>query len=139
MIKLTIPGDAVSKQSFRVAFKNGKMFKYKDEDVKTQEKFIGVIAREIYNHKPLENPLSMQVIVYRSMPKYIWDSKKKRAMALNKQLLPITRPDFDNITKLLGDALEKIIYRNDSLICKYSFEKYYAEIPRTEIIIKEIK
>lgn len=49
-----------------------------------------------------------------------------------------TKPDADNLEKSLNDAMEKIIFYNDSQIAKHTTIKAYGKIPRTEIIVKEL-
>ena len=56
-------------------------------------------------------------------------SKKKRQAALAGDLAPIGKPDFDNLAKCAGDALNKIVWADDSQIINASFRKFYAEEP----------
>lgn len=136
IISLEIPGDPVSKQSFRYT-RSG--IKYKDKKVVVQEAYIKLIATSVKPETLLMGPLRVSIIVYISMPRYILNSKKKRAFAIAQKLLPTKKPDCDNITKLILDALEKVIYNNDSQICVYNFQKFYSDNPRTEIIIEELE
>lgn len=56
-------------------------------------------------------------------------SKKKRLAALAGDVMPTGKPDFDNISKIVGDALNKIVWKDDSQIINASFRKFYAEVP----------
>lgn len=56
-------------------------------------------------------------------------SKKKRQAALSGDLMPTGKPDFDNISKIVGDALNKIVWKDDSQIINASFRKFYAPEP----------
>lgn len=56
-------------------------------------------------------------------------SKKKRSAALAGDLMPTGKPDFDNIAKIVGDALNKIVWKDDAQIINCSFRKFYAESP----------
>ncbi len=56
-------------------------------------------------------------------------SKKKRSAALAGDLMPTGKPDFDNISKIVGDALNGIVWKDDSQIINASFRKFYAEHP----------
>lgn len=49
------------------------------------------------------------------------------------------KPDTDNIAKNIKDALNKIAFPDDSQIVTEIIEKWYADTPRAEIYIKEIK
>ena len=57
-----------------------------------------------------------------------------------KQIRPVSRPDLDNLVKLVTDALEGLAYHNDSAIVSITTEKRYVAFPdfaRTEITITE--
>jgi len=56
-------------------------------------------------------------------------SKKKRQAALTGDLMPTGKPDFDNISKVVCDALNKIVWKDDSQIIVSSFRKYYGPYP----------
>ena len=51
---------------------------------------------------------------------------------------PVKRPDWDNVGKIVTDALNGVAYDDDSQIVSASVEKYYSEEPRTEIKIERI-
>ena len=51
----------------------------------------------------------------------------------------ITRPDSDNLAKLVKDALNKVFWKDDSLVCDLNIKKRYDhDNPRTEITITPI-
>lgn len=137
-IIIEIEGDPVSKQSFKIAMRGRYAIKYKDEKVQDQEDKIRSIAKTVMQDTIFYAPVDMRVVVFRSIPKTLYNSKKKLALCLSGRLLPDVRPDFDNITKLLADAIETEIYKNDGQVCKYIFEKYYSLKPRTIIMVEEI-
>ena len=49
------------------------------------------------------------------------------------------KPDSDNIIKIILDGLNKVAFYDDAQVCKLYFEKRYAEVPRVEITIKNLK
>ena len=49
------------------------------------------------------------------------------------------KPDADNIIKIILDGLNKVAFYDDAQVCKLYFEKRYAEVPRVEITIKNLK
>jgi len=64
-----------------------------------------------------------------------------RPKSLPKKITrPLSRPDKDNLTKLVTDALEGFAYDNDSRIVDSHEHKRFAvypDQPRTEIVIGE--
>ena len=71
-------------------------------------------------------PLRMEATFYRDRPKHL----PKRVT------MPVTRPDYDNYAKLLTDALEKYIYKNDSQITTALIKKRFGDPPRIELTIE---
>jgi Holliday junction resolvase RusA-like endonuclease len=72
-------------------------------------------------------PLRLEATFYRDRPK----SLPKRVK------LPMSRPDIDNYTKLLTDALEKFVYANDSQITTALIKKRFGAPPRIELVLEE--
>lgn len=50
---------------------------------------------------------------------------------------PTKKPDIDNITKAVLDALNKVAYKDDAAIVQFSVEKFYSDNPRVEVTIGE--
>lgn len=84
-----------------------------------------------------DTPLIISIIALFSIPKSV--SKKLKNSMLKGDILPTKKPDSDNIIKIILDALNGVCYHDDAQICSINFEKKYAEIPATKIIIKEIE
>jgi Holliday junction resolvase RusA-like endonuclease len=65
-------------------------------------------------------------------------SKKRRALMLLNLIRPITRPDFDNYSKML-DALNTIVWRDDSQVVDYRFQKVYSQQPKIVLTIFDVE
>lgn len=72
-------------------------------------------------------PLSISATFFRPRPVHLAKRVK----------MPVTRPDLDNYTKLLQDALEKYVYPNDSQLTTMKYRKRFGSPPRIELIIQE--
>lgn len=87
--------------------------------------------------KPYKQPLRVDMVFYFSRPKSHYRSGKNANLL--KEGAPeyhITRPDSDNLAKLVKDALNKVFWADDSLVCDLNIKKRYDnEFPRTEITI----
>lgn len=66
-------------------------------------------------------------------------SKKKKALMLEGNILPTKKPDIDNIVKSVADALNHVVYKDDTQIVKVIVEKYYAEEEGLQVAIEEYK
>lgn len=65
-------------------------------------------------------------------------SKKKTEMAERGEIVPVTKPDADNYLKAIKDALNGVIWRDDSQIVDVQVSKRYSVRPRIEIEVHEV-
>ena len=56
---------------------------------------------------------------------------------LDGLIRPTKKPDWDNIGKVVCDALNGIAYRDDAQIVDSMVRKFYGEVPRVVVIIRE--
>lgn len=79
--------------------------------------------------------LYMHITAYFSIPTSV--SKKTAAKMAEGKLRPIKKPDCDNISKVVCDALGGLAFRNDSQIVSLTVDKYYTrDNPRVVIKLK---
>ncbi len=98
-----------------------------DIKIDMRRQVIDLLDESTAMFKDPKTPLFLQAIFYRARPKSL--AKKAK--------LPVSKPDLDNYTKLLTDALEKYVYANDSQITTMVIAKRYGDPPRIELWIKE--
>ena len=136
MIKFTVYGEAVPKQSFRM----GKFGGYQSKRVTDYANLIKLTFMQQYpEHNPAifdNSALKVVIREYRAVPSS--KSKKFKMRALAGEIRPITRPDTDNISKGIKDALNGIVYPDDKQIVTEHIEKWYSDTPRVEIEIERI-
>lgn len=75
--------------------------------------------------KPFEGPVSLELYAAYPWPK---------SMSQKKRLLPgaqwrASKPDFDNLAKIVGDALNKIAWLDDAQIAAAKVHKFYSDRP----------
>lgn len=75
-----------------------------------------IIAQLPPDWKPMEKALHLDIRVYRILPK----SKKPGTFAT-------TRPDLDNYVKLVLDAMNTIVFKDDSQVVSLVASKWYSE------------
>ena len=137
-INFTIPSIPVAqpRQRHRVITSGGKAFatnytpsKHPVTDFKASCKMSAAMA---YCGPPLDCPITMDVVFVFPRPANV---RKKDGTGR----LPHTgKPDRDNVMKSLQDALEGILFRNDSLIYDGRVTKFKAaadEQPHVEVVI----
>ena len=127
MITLTIGGIPMAKGRARtVRLKNGKVKTFTPEDTAIWEQEVRLAALPHRPRVPLDGPLEAEMTFYLYRP-----GGKKREY-------PCVRPDLDNYAKSVLDALNGIIYTDDSRIVKLTLSKLYGD-PRVEVKIWEVE
>lgn len=82
-----------------------------------------------------DKPVRIHITTHIAIPKSF--SKKKREQALALRLRPIVKPDLDNITKTILDALNGIAFDDDKQIVHIEAQKFYGGKERTYIFMEE--
>ena len=85
--------------------------------------------------EPLETPVALYCYVRLPVPKS--HSKKRLEACLSGFEAPIKKPDLDNLCKCAQDALNGVIYKDDSQIVSLHATKKYDMNPGIEILVKE--
>lgn len=86
--------------------------------------------------KPHDRPLRLIIDAFFTRPKSHFKSGKNSHLVKdNAPEYHIARPDADNVIKLIFDALNKVYWRDDSVLCEVGVRKRYSETPRIEIKI----
>ena len=135
-IKLIIPGDVVPQLPPRFARRGSFVQTYDPAKCRDYKTNIRHLAAKCYKGKLLEKAIEVKILVYRHAPKSL--NKTKMAMALEGALRPTTKPDIENLSKGILDALNGIIWRDDAQIVRLEVEKWYSDSPRAEVLIWEI-
>ena len=136
-IEFSVPGNPIPKARARVFVNKytGRVQAFTPKETMTYENLIAATAAQ---HRPksglITEPVSLNLLIYRSIPKSM--SKKKAVLAEEGKILPVTKPDGDNIEKSIFDALQGVIFQSDSQVVKCVWSKYYSETPRIEIGIE---
>ena len=83
---------------------------------------------------PTERPVALLVHAFREVPAS-W-SKKDRRAALAGAILPTPKPDADNYAKIV-DALNGVVWKDDSQVCDSRVIKRYSDQPALRIEVRE--
>jgi len=110
-MKFVFPFIPVPKARPRV----GKYGTYTPSKTRAFEDAIGVLARQQFvEPRPYSGPLGAYILFYLRRP-----NKPKHPIH------PIVKPDLDNLIKSVFDALNGIVYNDDSQICRLTAVKMY--------------
>ena len=133
-ITFVVNGDPIGKMRHRsMVLPNGMIHNYNSKKNTSYEK---LVAREYKRHCGdiyFVGDLGVGITAYFGVPKS-W-SKKKREQALNDEIRPQTKPDCDNISKIILDSLNKVAFDDDKQVTNLMVHKRYSEEPRVVVTI----
>jgi len=134
-VTFKIDGNPQGKGRPRFARMGGFVKTYTDAKTKSYEEHVALCAKRAMGaSEPLKTPL--EAFIYISMPVPTSYSKKRKEACLNNFEKPTKKPDIDNVCKGIFDAMNKIVYVDDTQIIALHATKVYGE-PYVEVLIKE--
>lgn len=137
MVEFTVLGEAVAQGRPRAGkTRAGRTVLYDPAKSKNFKEYVKLVASQSAPKALLEGALKVRVVVYRETLKSF--SNRKKELAESRLLRPVTKPDLDNHAKSVLDALNGVIYKDDSQIVDLTVSKYYSEKPRVEVRIEEV-
>ncbi|WP_163526640.1 RusA family crossover junction endodeoxyribonuclease [Halobacillus ihumii] len=137
-INFTVLGETVAQGRPRAGKSpTGKTILYDPKKSKDFKRYVQLVASQHAPNNLLEGPLVVRVKVYKPLLKSF--SKKRTNEAEAGLYRPITKPDVDNYVKGIKDALNKVIWKDDSQVVDLTISKWYSEKPRVEIEISEVE
>lgn len=93
---------------------------------------LGVMAGRAPFTGPVEADLLMVLAVPKSWP------KERQDAALEGKILPLRRPDADNIVKVLLDSLNRVVFEDDAQVTNLRFRKRYGSKTRVWLRLRAI-
>lgn len=112
----------------------GKYKAYTPENTVNYENLVKISYLNAKGINFYNKPIKMEIQAIFEPPKSI--SKKKKEELLTTGFVT-KKPDFDNIGKIVADALNQIAYDDDSQICDFKITKIYGEQEKLIIRIDE--
>jgi Holliday junction resolvase RusA-like endonuclease len=136
-IRIEIAGAMRGKGRPRFARRGDFVTTFTDDRTKTAENWIKACATDQAKiPAPLDGPIGLHMQITVEIPGS-W-SKKKQAAALRGDIRPTGKPDLDNSLKLVADALNKVLWRDDAQIVICGMGKAYGHKPGTVLIVTPI-
>ena len=137
-MRFIVEGKVQGKARARTFFNHntGKMQSITPEQTKSYEELIRWSYKASGGKYLGKNSIELSIKAYYSIPQAF--SRVKREQALQGEIRPMTRPDIDNITKVVLDALNGVAYYDDKQVVSVSCEKWYGEMGCLVVEIKEI-
>lgn len=134
-VDFVIQGKAQAKQRPRFNTHTGRT--YTPNKTINYENWVKICYLEKYKDKELmDKPLRVTIRAFFEIPKST--SKKKKQQMLDNAILPMVKPDTDNIAKSILDSLNGIAYKDDKQVAELIVYKFYNDTPYVNVTIEEI-
>ena len=136
--KFTIPGHPVGKGRPKFSTVCGHVSTYTPAKTANYEALVKYgyqsQCRGIKFEKKV--PVDVRIVAYFAIPSS--ESKKRAAMMRAHIIRPTVKPDYDNIGKVVCDALNGIAYYDDAQVVDAQVRKFYDDNPRVVVTIREV-
>lgn len=137
MIAFTLNTIPTAQARARHGVVNGHSMTYKSGPQRAAEQTLDALLAP---HAPTAPMVGAVVLEFRAVfppPKSV--SKKERAAMLRGWVHHTKKPDLDNLTKQLKDAMTRLnFWGDDRQVVRTSSEKRYGEVGRWEVCVREV-
>jgi Holliday junction resolvase RusA-like endonuclease len=109
---------------------------YTDKQTLTYEAMIATFAKQAMGGTELlKTPVSVFLYVRLPVPQSY--SKKRRDACLNGLEKPCKKPDIDNIAKTYLDAMNGVIFVDDTQVIDLHVKKLYSVVAGVDVMVME--
>lgn len=136
MVVFEIKGQPMGKQRPKFT-KVGKFAKiYTPKETVNYETLVKLSYQQQCKEYFDNQPLRVRIKAFYQIPKSY--SFKKKMQCYDDKIKPTTKPDCDNIAKIICDALNTIAYDDDKQIIELTIEKHYGLEPMVLVAITSL-
>ena len=125
-LKFEVPGSPIGQGRPKFSTINGHAKAYDPEKSRNYKAYVKLLATQAMREQGftmIEGPCCLDILAFFEVPKS--KSKKFKERALMGIERPTKKPDLSNIVKGIEDALNGLVYRDDSSLVYLSCTKYY--------------
>lgn len=83
---------------------------------------------------PLDGPLAVDIHAIYPWPAS-WSQRKRGEAGARWK---VSRPDIDNLAKILMDSLNTVAWSDDARICSANLRKYYGDLPCLQVKVRKL-
>jgi Holliday junction resolvase RusA-like endonuclease len=136
MITFKVDADPVGKQRARYAKRRNFVQTYTPDKTRNYEALIKEAAiQAMGSNEILETPVNLYLYIRAPIPKSL--PKKRLEACLNGLEKPIKKPDASNVLKSVEDAMNGVVYKDDSQIVNIHVTKVYSSQSGIDVCVKE--
>lgn len=137
-MRIEVFGQPQGKQRAKVSMRGGFARAYTPEKTASYENLINLSYIKALDGRQTpywEKPVRIKITACYGIPKSF--SKKRVTEALKGVIRPQTKPDIDNVVKVVCDALNNVAYHDDKQVIEVVACKFYSNEPKLVIEIDE--
>jgi len=136
MVTFKVDATPVPKARARYVRRGNHISTYTPDKTRNYESLIKQAAIEAMgSSEPLETPVTLYLYIRAPIPKSL--PKKRMEACLNGLEKPIKKPDASNVLKSVEDAMNGVVYKDDSQIVNIHVSKVYSSVSGIDVCIKE--
>ena len=133
--RLTLTIEPKPKERPRATVVGGHARIYTPKTTEDYEKKIRSAWTKANGNQPLTGPVIVRIHLGMPIPKST--TKAMKVKMLEKKVVPVTKPDIDNLAKSILDAINGVAYKDDNQIATLLVKKFYAEVPFAKVIVTD--
>ncbi|MDX5300155.1 MAG: RusA family crossover junction endodeoxyribonuclease [Gammaproteobacteria bacterium] len=137
VIQFSVPGAPQGKGRHRLGRVGGHARMFTPAKTVAYEGLIAQVAQQAMAQAGasglITGPVMLEMIMHHGIPTG-W-SQKRRSAALDGCVMPTVKCDADNCLKAICDALNGVVWRDDTQVVNVSLVKRYASIPGVHVRI----
>ncbi len=135
-VAFTIDGTPKGKARPRADFVNGRVHE-DPESAKEEMRIRGIAAKAFGDGDPWTGPVRLVVTAIFEIPAS-WPKRYREALANGGTIYHDQKPDKDNIEKLVMDACNSLVWRDDGQVALGGILKRYGSPERMEVVAELI-
>lgn len=129
-----VTGEPIGKMRHRsMVLPNGMIHNYNANKNTKYERMVKLEYKRQCPNMYFTGELEVIIQAFFPIPKS-W-SKKKKQSALLGEIRPQTKPDVDNVSKIILDSLNKVAFNDDKQVTDLVVKKWYSNYPSVEVTI----
>jgi Holliday junction resolvase RusA-like endonuclease len=136
MLTYMVEGNPVGKGRPKFARRGNFVSTYTPTKTRDYEDLIKDAARKsMGSNELIETPVTVAIYITVPIPQSY--SKKRTEACLSGSERPIKKPDIDNISKCFLDAMNDIVYKDDTQVLTLHVTKVYGTVGMVEVMVRE--
>jgi len=136
IVTYQVEGNPVGKGRPKFARRGNFVSTYTPTKTRDYEDLIKDAARKAMgSNELLETPVTVAIYITVPIPQSY--SKKRTEACLSGSERPIKKPDIDNVAKCFLDAMNEIVYKDDTQVLTLHITKVYGTVGMVEVMVKE--